>query len=161
AAPAGSATSPPAAGGSQAGSQPAPSSAEPIVLRLGHNRGWGNPALILGLAQDRFKQGRVNGVESEFTKPAQIGKGIATGHPDAGATPGTTLFTAAQKGVKAKAVALLQGNNNPPVAYTVRTDSGINSPTDLRGKKAGVNNYGGNYDIYLRYWLAKYGLDPR
>ena len=28
------------------------------------------------------------------------------------------------------------------------------------GKTAGVNNYGGNYDIYLRYWLKHNGLDP-
>jgi sulfonate transport system substrate-binding protein len=161
AAPAGSDAAAPAATGSQAGSQPAPASAEPITVRLGHNRAWSNPALILGLAQDRFKQAGINVVETEFTNPADIVQAIATGDLDAGATPGTTLFTAAQKGVKAKAVALLQGNNNPPVAYTVRADSGINSPTDLHGKKAGVNNYGGNYDIYLRYWLAKYGLDPK
>ena len=131
------------------------------MVRLGHNRGWSNPALILGLAQDRFKQAGINVVETEFTNPADIVQAIATGDLNTGATTGTTLFTAAQKGVKAKAVALLQGNNNPPVAFTVRTDSGINSPTDLRGKKAGVNNYGGNYDIYLRYSSPKTGSTPR
>jgi NitT/TauT family transport system substrate-binding protein len=42
----------------------------------------------------------------------------------------------------------------------VRTDSRIDQVADLRGKIAGVNNYGGNYDLYLRYWLKRNGLDP-
>jgi len=156
-----SGSAPPGPAGSRAEAGTTSQSGQPITVRLGHNRTWSNPALIIGLAQDRFKQAGVDVSEQEFTNPADIVQAIATGDLDAGATPGPTLFTAVEKGVKAKAVALLQGNNNPPVAFTVRTDSGINSVADLRGKKIGVNNYGGNYDIYLRYWLAKYGLDPK
>jgi ABC-type nitrate/sulfonate/bicarbonate transport system substrate-binding protein len=130
------------------------------TLRLGHNRTWSNPALILGLSSGKFKQAGVNVVEHEFTNPADIVTAIASGDIDAGAAPGSTVFTAAERGVRLKVVALLQGDNNPAIAYTVRTDSGIDTVQDLRGKVVGVNNYGGSYDIYLRYWLARGGLDP-
>jgi ABC-type nitrate/sulfonate/bicarbonate transport system substrate-binding protein len=130
-------------------------------LRLGHNRAWSNPALLLGLASGEFKKAGVDVVEHQFTNPADIVTAMVSGDIDAGASPGPTLFTAAVQGAKVSAVALLQGTNNPPIAYTVRADAGINSVQDLRGKTAGVSNYGGTYDIYLRYWLEKHGLDPK
>lgn len=131
------------------------------VLRLGHNRAWSNPALLLGLANGQFKEAGVDVVEHQFTNPADIITAMVSGDIDAGAAPGPTLFTAALQGAKVKAVALLQGTNNPPIAYTVRSDAGINSVEDLRGKTAGISNFGGTYDIYLRYWLEKHGLDPK
>jgi NitT/TauT family transport system substrate-binding protein len=131
------------------------------IVRLGHNRAWSNPALLLGLANGEFKKSGVDVVEHQFTNPADIITAMVSGDIDAGASPGPTLFTAAVQGAKVRAVALLQGTNNPPIAYTVRADDGITSVQDLRGKTAGVSNYGGTYDIYLRYWIEKHGLDPR
>ena len=130
------------------------------VLRLGHNRTWSNPALIIGLASGAFEKAGVKVVETEFSNPSDMITAIASGDIDACATPGPNLFTSVLKGVKVKAVAILQGNNVPPISYMVLNDSGINRMEDMRGKKAGVNNYGGNYDIYLRYWAAKHGVDP-
>jgi ABC-type nitrate/sulfonate/bicarbonate transport system substrate-binding protein len=130
------------------------------VLRLGHNRTWSNPALLLGIANRDFAYFGVKIVEHEFTNPADIVTGIASGDLDAGAAPGGILLASVARGVKIKGVAILQGGNNPAIAYTVRTDSEIKTIQDLRGKTAGVNNYGGNYDVYLRYWLARAGLDP-
>lgn len=130
------------------------------VLRLGHNRSWSDPALILGLANNDFTAVGVKVVEHEFNNPADIITAIASGDLDAGAAPGSTFLTAVARGVKMKAVTILQGDNNPPITFTVRADSNIHTVKDLRGKVAGVNNYGGNYDIYLRYWLARGGLDP-
>jgi len=139
---------------------PAPAGAQG-VLRLGHNRTWSNPALIIGLASGAFEKAGVKVVETEFSNPADMITAIVSGDIDACATPGPNLFTAVAKGVKVKAVAILQGNNVPPISYMVLNDSGINKMEDMRGKKAGVNNYGGNYDIYLRYWAGKHGLDPK
>jgi ABC-type nitrate/sulfonate/bicarbonate transport system substrate-binding protein len=130
------------------------------IVHLGHNRTWSNTALILGLANGDFSKFGVKVVEHEFTSPADIITGIASGDLDAGTAPAGNFFAAVTRGVKVKAVSVVQGRNNPPIAYTVRTDSGINTVADLRGKTAGVNNYGGNYDIYLRYWLKRNALDP-
>jgi ABC-type nitrate/sulfonate/bicarbonate transport system substrate-binding protein len=131
------------------------------TVRLGHNRTWSNTALILALANGNFSEVRVKVVEHEFTTPADIVTGIASGDLDAGAVPPGNFFAAVTRGVKIKAVAVLQGRNNPPIAFTMRTDSGIKSADDLRGKTAGVNNYGGTHDIYLRQWLTGAGLDPK
>ena len=138
-----------------------PSARAEDVVRLGHNRTWSNPALLVGLATGAFKQAGVDVVEQQFTNPADIITAMVSGSIDAGASPGPTLFTAIARGAKVKAVAILQGMNVPPIAYCVRADAGINTVQDLRGKIAAVNNYGGTYDIYLRYWLEKHGLDPK
>jgi ABC-type nitrate/sulfonate/bicarbonate transport system substrate-binding protein len=130
------------------------------IIRLGHNRTWSNTALILGLANGDFSKFGIKVVEHEFTSPADIITGIASGDLDAGTAPAGNFFAAVTRGVKVKAVSVVQGRNNPPIGYTVRADSAINTVADLRGKIAGVNNYGGNYDMYLRYWLKRNGLDP-
>lgn len=130
------------------------------VLRIGHNRTWSDPAIILALANHDFAARGVTVVEHQFTNPADIITAIASGDIDAGASPPGNFFSAVEHGIKLKAVTLLQGAGNPPLAFTVRADSGINSVKDLVGKTAGVNNYGGNHDIYLRYWLKRNGLDP-
>jgi ABC-type nitrate/sulfonate/bicarbonate transport system substrate-binding protein len=138
---------------------PPPSSARGQI-RLGHNRAWSNPALVLGLHQGWFDRAGVDVVDQEFASPATILQAIASGDMDAAATALPTLFSAVQSGVQVKAVALLQGNNSPPNAFAVMADSGIYGAQDLRGKKAAVTVYGGANDIHLRYYLAKGGLDP-
>lgn len=130
------------------------------IVRLGHNRTWSNTALILGLADGDFSKFGIKVVEHEFATPADIITGIASGDLDMGTAPTPNFLTAVERGVKVKAVSVVQGRNNPPIAYMVRTDSRIDKIADLRGKTAGVNNYGGNYDLYLRYWLKRNGLDP-
>jgi NitT/TauT family transport system substrate-binding protein len=55
----------------------------------------------------------------------------------------------------------LSGWSEPTATYFVRTDSGIDSVKDLKGKKIGVNNYGGNFDLYLRHILEQNGLDAK
>lgn len=130
------------------------------IVRLGHNRTWSNTALILGLANGDFSKFGIKVIEHQFTTPADIITGIASGDLDMGTAPAPNLFAAIERGVKVKALSVVQGRNNPPIAYMVRTNSGIDKVADLRGKIAGVNNYGGNYDLYLRYWLKHNGLDP-
>jgi ABC-type nitrate/sulfonate/bicarbonate transport system substrate-binding protein len=131
------------------------------TLRLGHNRTWSNAALLLGLANGDYKAAGVTVVEHEFTNPADIATALISGDLDAGTIPDSTLFSAVLKGAKLKAVALVQGRNNPPITYTVRTDSGINTIQDLRGKTAGVSVYGNDLELYLRYWMQKNGLNPK
>ena len=61
-------------------------------IRLGHNRTWSNPALLIGLGTGAFEKAGVRVAEREFTNPADIITAIASGDLDAGASPGATLF---------------------------------------------------------------------
>jgi NitT/TauT family transport system substrate-binding protein len=125
------------------------------VVRIGHNRAWSNPALLIGLSKGDFEAAGVKVVANEFSNPADMITAIAGGSIDAATTPGPTFATAVQRGVKVKAIALIQGSNHPPISYVVLTDSDINTAADLRGKKVAVNNYGGSHDINLRAWLER------
>jgi ABC-type nitrate/sulfonate/bicarbonate transport system substrate-binding protein len=131
------------------------------TVRLGHNRGWNNIALILGISQGHFKQAGVTVIEKSFNNPADIVQAIATGDLDAGVSPSGVLFTAVQRGVKVKGVAVVQAGQNPPVTFMVRTDSGINSVADLKGKNVAIGGFGGTSDLTLRYWASRAGLDPK
>ena len=95
------------------------------IVRLGHNRTWSNTALILGLANGDFSNFAIKVVEHEFSTPADILTGMASGMTSMlGRCLRSNLFAAVTHGVKVKAVSVVQGRNNPPIAYTVRTDSG-------------------------------------
>ena len=130
-------------------------------VRLGHNRAWHNTALILGISQGHFQRAGVSVVEKVFNNPADIVQAIATGDLDAGVSTSGVLFTAVQRGVKVKAVAVVQAGQKPPVAFMVRADSRINSVADLRGKSVAIAGFGGTTDLMLRYWLTRAGLDPK
>ena len=45
--------------------------------------------------------------------------------------------------------------------FFVRSDSGIEKPADLKGKRVGTNAFGSASDTAMRAVLAKAGLDPR
>ena len=130
-------------------------------VRIGLNRAWGSAALVIALHQGHVKRAGVNVVERSFDNTADIVQAISSGDLDAGVSTAGVLFTAIQRGVKAKAVALGGGEQHPPNSFKVRADSGINRVADLKGKTAGVGGFGGNSDLFLRYWLTKAGLDPK
>jgi sulfonate transport system substrate-binding protein len=130
-------------------------------VRIGHNRAWANPALILGITKGHFAQSGITVTERSFNNPSDIVQAIATGDLDAGVSTSGVLLTAIEKGVKVKAVALTQGGQVPPVTFMVRADSGIKSAKDLQGKTAIISGFGGTTDLMLRYWLDKDGVDPK
>jgi NitT/TauT family transport system substrate-binding protein len=130
-------------------------------VRLGHNRAWNNSALIIGISEGYFQRAGVSVVEKSFNNPADIVQAIATADLDAGVSPSGVLFTALQRGVKVKGVAVVQGGQIPPVAFMARADSGINSIADLRGKTVAIAGFGGTTDLMLRYWLSRAGLDAK
>lgn len=134
---------------------------EASEVRLGHNRAWPNPALILGITKGHFSNAGVKVTERTFDNPADIVQAIATGDLDAGVATTGVLLTAIEHGVKAKAVAVTQGEQQPAVAFMVRADSDIKSVKDTRGKIAVISGFGGTTDLLLRYWLEKAGLDPK
>jgi NitT/TauT family transport system substrate-binding protein len=130
-------------------------------VRLGHNRAWPNPALILGITDGDFKKAGVKVTERSFDNPADIVQAIATGDLDAGVATTGVLLTALERGVKVKAVANAQGAQTPPVTFMVLADSEIKSVKDIKGKTATISGFAGTTDLMLRYWLEKAGIDPK
>jgi ABC-type nitrate/sulfonate/bicarbonate transport system substrate-binding protein len=135
--------------------------AQSSEVRLGHNRAWADPGLILGITRGYFSRAGVTVSEKVFNNPADIVQAIATGDLDAGVSSSGVLLTAIQRGVKVKAVAVAQGSQMPPVTFMVRNESDIRSPPDLKGKTAVIAGFGGTADLMLRYWLDKGGVDPK
>jgi NitT/TauT family transport system substrate-binding protein len=130
-------------------------------VRIGHNRAWNCVPLILGITEGHFQKAGVSVVEKVFNNPADIIQAIATGDLDGGVSPSGVLFTALQRGVNVKGVALAQGGQFPPVTFMVRSDSGISGAADLRGKTVAIAGFGGTTDLMLRYWLTQAGVDPK
>ena len=130
-------------------------------VRVGHNRAWPNPALLLGITRGYFARAGTPVTERMFSNTADIVQAIATGDLDAGVTTSGVLLTAIERGVKVKATAVTQGNQTPPVTFMVRADSNIKSASDMRGKTAIIAGFGGTTDLMLRYWLEKSGVDPK
>jgi ABC-type nitrate/sulfonate/bicarbonate transport system substrate-binding protein len=130
-------------------------------VRVGYNPAWESTALNIGVSRGYFKRASVNVAARTFNNPADIVQAIASGDLDAGVSTAGVMFTAVERGVKIKAVAIAENIQSPPITYMVRTDSNINEIADLRGKTAGVGGYGGNIDLFLRYWLEKHGLNPK
>jgi NitT/TauT family transport system substrate-binding protein len=57
--------------------------------------------------------------------------------------------------------ASLQSKDNPTAAVVARTDSGIKSPADFRGKKVGSPGTNGSTDLLFKKWLKNNNIDWR
>ncbi len=139
-----------------------PQSAQaPMKVRIGYNKTWTTPFLLIAKNQGAFQKQGVDVDWIEFQAPPQAIEALAAGSVDMAISPVPNFVTAFEKGVDMRMVMHLSGWSEPTSTYFVRTDSDINSVKDLKGKKIGVNNYGGNFDLYLRYILEQNGLDPK
>jgi ABC-type nitrate/sulfonate/bicarbonate transport system substrate-binding protein len=138
-----------------------PDQAQAEAVRVGYGKTWGVAALLVGKAEGLFKAQGIEVTWLNFNNPNRIIQGIISAEVDLGASTGPHLIVAYQKGVKVKAVALGQSTMNPDTSFIARTNAGIDRLEDLKGKKVGINNFGGNFDIYLRYMLERRGLDPK
>jgi NitT/TauT family transport system substrate-binding protein len=133
----------------------------PTKVRLGYNKTWTTPFLLIAKQQDAYTKAGVEVEWFEFQTPPQALEALAARSIDAAIAPVPNLVTAVEKGLDVKAVLHLAGWSDPTSTYFVRADSGIESVRDLKGKKIGVNNYGGNFDLYLRHMLDENGVDSR
>ncbi|HEY7319461.1 MAG TPA: ABC transporter substrate-binding protein [Candidatus Binatia bacterium] len=83
--------------------------------------------------------------------------GLGTGEIDLALTSGSTLLGAAGGGFDAKMVAAL----NAKVTYDLVAAPGIRSPNELRGKRFGIQAFGGGLWMGAMLGLESLGLDPQ
>ena len=100
------------------------------------------------------------GVDSTVLLVRQIQimvSGLGTGEIDLALTSGSTLLGAAAGGLDAKMVAAL----NAKVTYDLVASPGIKTPRDLRGKRFGIQAFGGGLWMGAMLGLESLGLDPQ
>src|SRR6266498_2400690 len=100
------------------------------------------------------------GVDSTVILVRQIQimvSGLGTGEIDIALTSGSTLLGAAAGGLDAKMVAAL----NAKVTYDLVAAPGIKTPKDLRGKRFGIQAFGGGLWMGAMLGLESLGLDPQ
>jgi hypothetical protein len=83
--------------------------------------------------------------------------GFGTGEIDLALTSGSTLLGAAAGGLDAKMIAAL----NAKVTYELVAARAIKSPKDLRGKRFGIQAFGGGLWVGAMLGLDSLGLDPQ
>jgi NitT/TauT family transport system substrate-binding protein len=101
-----------------------------------------------------------NGADAEVILVRQIQVtigGISTGEVQIGYTSGSTLLGAAAGGLDLKMVAAL----NARVGYDLVTVPAIKTPNDLRGKRFGIQVFGGGLWMGAMLGLEHLGLDPQ
>lgn len=100
------------------------------------------------------------GVDSTVILVRQIQimvSGLGTGEIDIALTSGSTLLGAAAGGLDAKMVAAL----NAKVAYDLVAAPAIKTVKDLRGKRFGIQAFGGGLWMGAMLGLESLGLDPQ
>src|SRR6266404_3628839 len=100
------------------------------------------------------------GVDSTVLLVRQIQimvSGLGTGEIDIALTAGSTLLGAAAGGLDAKMVAAL----NARVTYDLVAAPAIKTPKDLRGKRFGIQVFGGGLWMGAMLGLEYLGLDPQ
>ncbi len=101
-----------------------------------------------------------NGVDTEVILVRQIQVmigGLSTGEIDIALTSGSTLMGAASGGLDVKMVAALVAR----VGYDLVAAPTIKSPKDLRGKRFGIQAFGGGLWMGAMLGLEHLGLDPQ
>jgi ABC-type nitrate/sulfonate/bicarbonate transport system substrate-binding protein len=138
-----------------------PAAAEPLTVRVGYGKLWPAFPLHAAMARKAFEKRGVEVKWVTFTTPSQILQAMVAGELDLGVVTGPNVAVAHEQNIKVKGIAMMTGPGDPPNTYFARKDLNVKSVRDLKGKTIGVNNYGGNFDLYLRRHLVDNGLDPK
>lgn len=133
---------------------------QPPVVRVGYNKLWTSPALLVGKNKGFFEGKGIDVRWVSLDSPPQVIEGIASRNLEVGVVTDPPYVVARERGVKFMAVALMGGPEQPSSGYMVLKETGIKKIEDLKGKIVAVNNYSGNFDLFLRYMLVKHGLTP-
>ena len=138
-----------------------PASAQGLAVRTGYNKIWSTFPLHVAIVQKDFEKRGVDVKWVSFNTPNQILQAMVAGELDLGVLTGPNLAVAHEQNIKVKGIALLTGPGDPPNTFFARKELNVKTVRDLKGKTIGVNNYAGNFDLYLRRHLVDNGLDPK
>ena len=129
-------------------------------IRVGYGKTWTTPGIYIGIHNKIFEREGVNVRWLHFVVVGRALEALIAGDLDMATILTPQLMAAWQKGVKLKAIAVLGSISHPSSAFVVRRGTGINKISDLKGKKIGINEYGGYFDLYLRHELERNGVNP-
>ena len=133
-------------------------SAQAQVVRVAWNKTWDVLPLIVAEKNGYWRSRGLDVKYVEINGSPQGVQAIHAGETDAAVISPVTLITAREKGFAIVGIAALNGRSDPPQnTYLARTD--IKSIADLKGKKIGMSNYGGDFEITLTALLNSVGLD--
>ena len=143
-------------------SAPEASADAPASIRVGFNPIFTTSPIFVGRQMDAFADAGVDVTWTEMQTPPDMVAALTSGDLDIATLPPANLILARSQGVPIVGLASTGTGETDPeqIAFAVRTDAGIHSVEDLRGKTIGINNYGGNLDLHLRSALEDAGLDP-
>lgn len=109
-----------------------------------------------------------HGIQVEFSSSGGGSAGISalvSGAADVAFTNSVTAVLSTSKGIPVVYIADAYDSAVPPLPPSnglwVKTDSPIQGPSDLVGKKIAVNELGGINELVTSQWLDKKGIDPK
>lgn len=138
----------------------APSSGSQLILRLGYFPNITHAQAIIGVADGTFTRALGDDVKIDaklFNAGPSVIEAMFAGQIDIsyiGPNPAINGY------VKSKGAALriIAGATSGGAVLVVRSDAGINTAADFRGKKIASPQLGNTQDVALRAWLQKHGF---
>jgi len=131
---------------------------KPSNVSLAWNKTWDVLPLIIAENNGYW---RSRGLEVSYSEISGSPQGVQlmhSGQVDAAVISPVTLITGSEKGFNISGVAAMNGKSDPP-QNTYLAGANIQSIKDLKGKKIGISNYGGDFEITLAALLRANGLD--
>ena len=145
---------------------PAPAKADPVEIRMAYGGVPGVISPLLFLKPEILKHyGKSYTVKSTYIRATSIAlQGLASGDFDVSYMSFTALASAIMNGgIEMKVISDVGAwgsNGHQSVEMVVKTDSGINSAKDLKGKVLAVTAKGTGFHYALLAHLTKAGLKP-
>jgi NitT/TauT family transport system substrate-binding protein len=142
-------------------SQPAaPSANNPVTIRLGYFPNITHAQAVIGIADGTFQRTLGDNVKIDaklFNAGPSAIEALFAGQLDLtyiGPNPAINGYVKS----KGEALRIIAGATSGGAVLVVRSDAGINTPADFRGKKVASPQLGNTQDVAVRAWLMKQGF---
>ena len=137
-----------------------PTSAGPVTVRVGYFPNITHSQAVIGIADGTFARALGDRAKIDakvFNAGPSVIEAMFAGQLDLsyiGPNPAINGYVRS----KGTALRIIAGATSGGAVLVVRSDSGINSATDFRGKKIASPQLGNTQDVALRAWLMKQGF---
>lgn len=125
------------------------------TLDIGYLPSDHDSALFVANSQGEFSKAGINVRLVQFNNGGDLMTAMASGDIDAGYVGITPVLSAMEKGVPIKVISAVQTEGS---AIVVSPDSGINSVSDLEGKKIATPGEASIQHMLLTYYLNETGM---